>query len=334
MASDHHSMNSIRSAISRSSVSSSSAPPPQIYPLPTSKSFTAGSSLPAPSPPLVPPKDRLGPPMTPQRKPLQRQKSPLSSEAFSSPASDMPGAFPETPSPPAGLRNAEFRTAAYSENSTPSSSPDTRSSKRLSSMRNLLPFKVLRRSYDNPSPDSPGPRPTTPGADSMVSSPPRPTLRNKMSGTFWKRKSSLGMSFVAGEEEQTNGHTSRPTTNGREPDPIMEDSRPTTPIVADELSPTNKRKSGTFWRRKSSLTFAETMNAEKQGSGRKQSESAANDKDTGDDKDEPVQIEKILSETQPPPPPPKSYSPPPQLPEFIGSGGGLGLGEDLFKNLY
>ncbi|KAL9639073.1 MAG: hypothetical protein Q9164_001170 [Protoblastenia rupestris] len=334
MASDRRSStSSIRSSISRSSISSNKASRPQMSPLPSSKPFTAGSSLPAPSPPHVPPKDRLPLPMTPKRKPIQRQKSPLSSEAFANPTSTMPGAFPDTPSSPAGLPDADFHTAAYSENVTPSSTLEHKGSRRLSAMRNLMTFKSLRRSYDNTSSSPTGVRPTTPGADSMVSNSTRPSLKKKMSGTFWKRKSSLGMGFSAGEEERTNGHASSPTTNGQGHDTVVENPRPITPVMGDEMLPIKKRKSGTFWRRKSSLTLTETVNAEKQGWANKPPEIAVDEDWNGQDKGEPVEIEGRLSEEQSPPLF-RSYSPPPQLPELVSGGGGLELGEDLFKDIH
>ena len=318
------SMSSIRSAVSRTSASYNRNP------------LAAGTTLPMPSPPIPPPKDRLPPPMTPQRKPVQRQKSPLSAEAFSSPVSTIPGSFPDTPSPPQGLQSTPYSTEVHSSNTTPESTPGSKGYKRLSSMRNLLPFKMMRRSYESTSPDTSNFRPTTPGEESVTSSG-RPSLRKKMSGSFWRRKSSLGTTFVPGQEGEGNGHAER------QDDTIMEDSRPATPALEDTPPPLKKRKSSTFWRRKSSLTLADTLNAEKQGWGSKPSESAVNGNGNGHGYGGTSQMERKVSdrlgrkssEPQSPhsPPPPRSYSPPPQLPEFVGGGEGLGLGEDFFREV-
>ena len=167
----------------------------------------------------------------------------------------------------------------------------------------------------------------------MISDSTRPSLRKKMSGTFWKRKSSLGASFAAGDQEHTNGHTGSPATNGQAHTTISEESRPATPVLGDESPRMKKRRSGIFWRRKSNLTLAGTLNAEKQGWGSKQSESGINENGNENAKIDTVQVERKLSEKHSPPPPPRSYSPPPQLPEFIGGGGDLDLGEDFFKDI-
>ena len=163
-----------------------------------------------------------------------------------------------------------------------------------------------------------------------------------MSGSFWKRKSSLSHSFTPGQEgSEGNGHA---TKNSADDDTIMEDSRPTTPVLAEDSPlPIKKRKSGTFWGRKSSLTLADAMNAEKQDWGRKSSTEVRDVVNgNGTMRGEPTRIDRKLSdrlgrktsESDSPqsPPPRRSYSPPPQLPEFIGAGGGLGLGEDFFKD--
>ena len=333
MAADRRpSVSSIRSAISRTSMSSNRNLPPQFGEYRPPSPLSAGKSLPMPSPPVPPAKDRLPPPMTPKRKPVQRQKSPLSAEAFSSPASTMPGAFPDTPSPAQEPQN-------MSSPSTPESSPASKASKRLSSMRNLLPFKVMRRSSEPNSPDSSSFRPTTPGQESIASSG-RSSLRKKRSGSFWKRKSSLSNTFTPGQEgSEGSGHATR---NGVDDDTIMEDSRPATPVlVEDTPTPLKKRQSSSHWRRKSSFTSADSVNGEKHGwGGQSSTEGRVAVNGNGTARKEPMQMERKLSdqvekmsepESPQSPPPMRSRSPPPQIPEFIGAGGGLGLGEDFLK---
>ena len=149
---------------------------------------------------------------------------------------------------------------------------------------------------------------------------------------------------MPGQEGEGNGHAEKGTA---QEDTIMEDSRPATPALEDTPSPLTKRKSSTFWRRKSSLTLADTFNAEKQGWGSKLSEGAVNGNGNGNGNGhgygQPAQVERKVSdrlgrkvsEPQSPqsPPPRRSYSPPPQLPEFVGGGEGLGLGEDMFRDV-
>lgn len=193
-----------------------------------------------------------------------------------------------------------------------------------------------------------------------------------MSGSFWKRKSSLGQSsFQPGEDGQIQ-HESH-GTNGVEDDTIHEESRPTTPALVED-SPPRSRKSGTFWRRKSSLTLGQTMEAAKQGWGvenkngvegappgtRAVSGPAAfgssangngngngsgtanrlagmqriNTKHSGQQRAEP--LSPVETETMSPTTtisPVRTYSPPPQLPEFVGGGGGLGLDDDFFAKM-
>lgn len=360
--------------------------------------LAAGASMPPPTPP----KDRLPPPMTPTRKPVLRQKSPLSSEAFSyerntpepvtTSASAMPGAFPNTPSPgPAtGLSSAgQSNATAYADPQDRNTIPNGKrnAGKRVSSFRNFLPFKSLRRSYGSTSPEtspkvhqerpstSMSLRPTTPGADSMASGDTRPSLRHKVSGTFWKRKSSLGM--MGGSDKQSE-QASTDTTNGdgstlaaspvsarangtngsfvNDEHTLHEGSgeealgksstqeRPDTPKHDDQASVSPKqRKSGTFWRRTSSLTLDATVGMEKAGwafgGARKASldvngsaprqelnnahthvESAASSP-----QDESTTIMEVPIVLR------RSHSPPPQLPAFVGGGAGLG---DLFKDIY
>lgn len=217
---------------------------------------------------------------------------------------------------------------------------------------------------------SSGFRPTTPGADSIASSAGRPSLRKKMSGSFWKRKSSLGQtSFVPGDDGQIRHETHG--TNGVEDDTILEDSRPTTPALIEE-SPPRSRKSGTFWRRKSSLTLGQTMEAAKQGWGGENKNTAegvrpgtravsgpaafgstvnGNGNGSGtanrltgmqrintkqSEQQRAEDLSPVDTETMTPTTtisPVRTYSPPPQLPEFVGGGGGLGLDDDFFAKI-
>ena len=115
----------------------------------------------------------------------------------------------------------------------------------------------------------------TPGGDSVASSP-KPSLRKRVSGNFFRRKSSLNMDFTPGGNGVPNdarqssdnpiavGSPSSPRTNGfAEHDTIREDSRPSSPILADNSPVAKKRKSGTFWRRTSSLTLTQTLNTDR-----------------------------------------------------------------------
>ena len=98
MASDRRSsISSLKSAISRTSMGSGrpSTPPSTAERRPHSPLTQPAIGVPTLAPPPAVGKGGLAPPMTPQRKAIQRQKSPLSAEAFSSPAPSMPGSFPE-----------------------------------------------------------------------------------------------------------------------------------------------------------------------------------------------------------------------------------------------
>lgn len=298
-------------------------------------------------------------PVTPKRKPVERQKSPLSNEAyFSSPASVMPGAFPTTPPASSPSQNA---------NVTPSPM-----SKRPGSVRNFLSFKALRRSYDN---TSLGSRPASAGGESLAASV-RPSLNKKKSGTFWRRKSSLGMNF--GEDTPAS-----PASSVARDEMSIEKERPMIPAPDEDIPRVQKRKSGTFWRRKSSLNLAgafagmngkenQPQNVETKGGPTVPADGNANGEQNGltngkhkgeedvtmEDVDrersqtersqtersqtersqyersqtERSQTERSLSEFDEPLPR-RSWSPPPQLPMFVGGGGGLG-GAELFKDIH
>lgn len=139
---------------------------------------------------------------------------------------------------------------------------------------------------------------------------------------------------------------------------VAEEQRPLTPAPEDELQDAPRRKSGTFWRRKSSLSLGNAflgingkenqpqntgLNGGSPGpmggnavegqnsltNGRHGAEEDTAEEDTAM---EDLDTEKEWPELEEPLPP-RSYSPPPQLPEFVGGGVGLG-GADLFKDIH
>jgi len=129
--------------------------------------------------------------------------------------------------------------------------------------------------------------------------------------------------------------------------------RSPTPASNDDFPTVKKRKSGTFWRRRSSMGL-DTAFGPNGGSGVgtiDTTNGAMNGNRHGDHNDlnrdhKEVAITEQENEKQLPQIPlspvtnyeeemlpQRSYSPPPQLPDFIGAGGGLG-GEDLFKDIH
>lgn len=174
----------------------------------------------------------------------------------------------------------------------------------------------------------------------------RPSLNKMRSGTFWRRKSSLGLNF--GENSPAS-----PTSTVTRGESVVEGNRPLTPAPEDDIQGVQKRKSGTFWRRKSSLNLAgafAVMNGKENqpqnaglnggstgatgGTMNEAQNSMTNGKHEGEEDVtmEDLDRERTLSELEEPLPP-RSYSPPPQLPVFVGGGGGLG-GEDMFKDIH
>lgn len=113
-----------------------------------------------------------------------------------------------------------------------------------------------------------------------------PTMRKRKSGTFWRRKSSLGMSTAQGE----NG-----IPGGSQDQNIVGATSPNTNVGHSVMD--RGRGEDVI------------MNGQE------------NDRLTSDADNELPRIEAI-----------RSISPPPQIPDFIGGGGGLG-GEDLFKDI-
>lgn len=173
------------------------------------------------------------------------------------------------------------------------------------------------------------------------------TLKKKMSGMFGgRRSSSLGMSFMTeGDTANLNdGGSNRPSTT-------MDDapSRSDTPMPGEQFPTRSKRKSGTFWQRKSSLNLMNAMdvdggdasmqkeNVNGRGRGNDGGNGLNNGHRDGGNENALVTLadrQKSLPDTPPMSPvEPRSNSPPPQLPEFVGAGMGLG-GEDLFKDIF
>ena len=146
-----------------------------------------------------------------------------------------------------------------------------------------------------------------------------------------------------------------PTSTGTREESVVEEKeqRPMSPAPEENIQGVQKRKSGTFWRRKSSLNLSSAFAAmngkenQPQNVGMNGGSTVAtannthegpngltNGKHEGEEDvaDEDEETEKSLSVMEEPLPP-RSYSPPPQLPMFVGGGGGLG-GEDLFKDIH
>ncbi len=160
-----------------------------------------------------------------------------------------------------------------------------------------------------------------------------------MSGSFWRRSSSLGTSFTAGNTgEGLNEYSGSPGLNGGGDDSIIEEEAPRqeTPVPGESSPIVSKRKSGTFWRRKSSLSLANALDNEKIGLEKKPVEEddvhGAEYTNGNGDADISMGAMQRKESKELPPPPPRSISPPPQLPPLIGGGGGLG-GADLFKDI-
>lgn len=148
--------------------------------------------------------------------------------------------------------------------------------------------------------------------------------------------------------------TASPRSSVIRGDSVVEEERPQTAAPEDEIQDVPKRKSGTFWRRKSSLNMSgafATINGKEnqpQNAGSNGTlTGAAVGGDTGGglngmtngrhEGEEDATMEDLDTEKPLPeivgPLSPRSYSPPPQLPVFVGGGGGLG-GEDLFKDIH
>ena len=125
------------------------------------------------------------------------------------------------------------------------------------------------------------------------------------------------------------------------------------PTPDDEIQGAPKRKSGTFWKRKSMLSMSNAFAGidgqenQPQNGGLNGGSIGANGGNTNEGQngmangiykvEEDVSIEDMDTERPLPdieePLPRRSWSPPPQLPVFVGGGEGLG-GEDLFKDIH
>lgn len=144
-----------------------------------------------------------------------------------------------------------------------------------------------------------------------------------------------------------------PSSNVTRGESVVEEERPMSPTPEENIQPTQKRKSGTFWKRKSSLNlnsaFAGMNGKENQphNAGLNGETTAVRDGHLNQgqngmtngkheaEEDAPMEdadTERSLLESDEPLPR-KSWSPPPQLPMFVGGGGGLG-GADLFKDIH
>ncbi len=312
------------------------APPSfQLPGLPTSisESLTSGTSIPPPEPsPPLPPEPQI---LTTPKKSSPRSHS----YDDLSPTLSMPGAFPTSPlsSPNQlpktsnGPLRSSYTVAAYSPTSPNASrvgTPNSKTEKRSGGLRGLLSFKSSGRSPQYGASDSSSQhlnsprsenfRPASPGGSSLAASF-RPSL-GKKSGSFWnRRKSSLPPYSLPAftEAPALKGHGQSTGVNGQ--DTLYEDEgapKQNTDLGESPLT-LRKRKSGTFWRRKSLLG----LNGENEymaQHGRNGDISGAENKDVN-------AFEEQEEDTRP-------RSPPPILPEIAVKDTEL-LGEDLFKNI-
>ena len=310
--------------ITRKPLSPSPFNPPDLPPLSAHLASEATMPLPAKAlPPTPPPKDMPSEAAAPPQSAQQgRPGTPdffLQNSTYSMPGAypTTPGAYPNTHTHSSSPLAADPRTQT-AETETPYSpqpmtpSPDKRRSSG-NSIRTLL--SSLRRpssqSPRNPraSGDSYGGsssiRSDTPGRDSMASST-RPSLRKKMSGTFWsKRKSSLGMEIMTDPENRDATGPSTPITVNRENGPDLTPEQSISSALPDEASEsesiinsTRQRKSGTFWpKRKSSMgneLKSETVVAEPQKEYRSHAKitSIASGPSSADESPEPLRKKK------------------------------------------
>ena len=123
--------------------------------------------------------------------------------------------------------------------------------------------------------------------------------------------------------------------------------RSTTPMPGDEIQGVKKRKSGTFWKRKSNLSLFNAYHSAEQngttGTTKGANGSSGSTKVNGYTNGETYQDTDVImggtddhteyTNSLSPSATKRSVSPPPQLPAFVGGGGGLGLGvDDMFKD--
>ncbi|MCJ1429160.1 hypothetical protein MMC29_007073, partial [Sticta canariensis] len=286
------------------------------------------------------------------------------------PTSVMPGAFPSSrhTSPIAGSKTpntysqSSYSASAFAHtppaNASHSSTPNSRSPKRPGSLRQLLSFKNSSRSvsglidpasqYVVNSPHTDKLRPASPGASSLASSL-RSNLGRRKSGSFWtRRKSSLGMysdgtttsqvQNAGGAGGASNGHDIVHQDDGE----LKTSGRN---VGSGEYEPPTlrKRKSVTFWKRKSSMgmngenvyhvqkavnEIGNVMGNGNEGFAAEKHELHDDYDDDEDDEDEDDDVLEIERED------PRPRSPPPIIPEIDGirDGGYIG-GEELFKHI-
>ena len=148
-----------------------------------------------------------------------------------------------------------------------------------------------------------------------------------------------------------------PTSIGTKGESVAEEERPMSPTPEENIQPIQKRKSMQIWKRKSSQALSNAFAAMNGKENQPQPQNAVvnggtttavtgsgmnggapdgmtNGKHEGEDDVtmEDRDGEHPLRESEEVPPR-RSWSPPPQLPEFVGGGGGLG-GADLFKDIH
>ncbi len=268
------------SNVARKPVSPSPFNPPDLPPL--SAHVASGTAMPSPTqapPPTPPPKDRPPEATPPFQTPQQgRPSTPdffLQNSTYSMPGAypTTPGAYPITRTLSSSPLAADPRTQTTETETPPPPQPITPSpGKRRSSGNSIRTLLSSLRRPSTQSPRDPGAsgdlyrggssaRPDTPSRDSMASLS-RPSLRKKMSGSFWgKRQSSLGMEIGMNRGDQDANapatHNEAIREIGQGPTP----HHPTVPPVRDEASESESvgnhipsRKSGTFWTsRRSSL---------------------------------------------------------------------------------
>ena len=139
----------------------------------------------------------------------------------------------------------------------------------------------------------------------------------------------------------------RPTTPSVDRELGEEEAKTPTPGSGNGFPTVSKRKSGTFWRRSSALGLATAFGANGvTGGGQNGATNGTNGSMNGGHtelnghKEDIKEISVDEQENEKPLPlsptldleKQRSWSPPPQLPAFVGGGGSLG-GEDLFKDI-
>ena len=149
----------------------------------------------------------------------------------------------------------------------------------------------------------------------------------------------MGMSFPT--EDDQGARPSTPSANGELGE---EEAKTPTPGSAHGFPTVGKRRSGTFWKRSSSLGLATAFGANGvtgggQNGATNGSMNGGHTEMNGHKEDiKDISVDEEENEKPLPLSPTsdlekqRSWSPPPQLPAFIGGGGSLG-GEELFKDI-